>query len=87
MASVVACATIPRALFLLFGGIVVDRLSPKRVLTRTRLFDAAVVGTLASMTWLGSPEMWMVYTIATVGGQPTDDLNAGPALPSGAKSI
>jgi hypothetical protein len=68
MATVVACATIPRALFLLLGGIVVDRLSPKRVLSLTRLLDAAVVGTLATTIWLGSPAMWMVYTVATVGG-------------------
>ena len=68
MATVVACATIPRALFLLIGGIAVDRLSPKRVLSYTRLLDAAVVGALATMIWLGSTAMWMVYTVATVGG-------------------
>jgi len=46
---VIAAMSIPRALFILFGGALVDRYSPKRVLMLTKYANAAVLGALAAM--------------------------------------
>lgn len=65
MGVVLAVENVPRALFMLFGGVVSDRFSPKGVLIVTSLFRMVLLATLALM---GTVELWMVYVIAFLLG-------------------
>jgi len=61
---VLATMALPRALFMLIGGAVVDRLSPRRVLLAARGANALLVALLAALVLLGDIRMWLVYAIA-----------------------
>ncbi|HZX70610.1 MAG TPA: MFS transporter [Rhodanobacter sp.] len=61
---VLATMALPRALFMLIGGAVVDRLSPRRVLIAARGVNAMLVAVLAGLVLLGDIHMWLVYLIA-----------------------
>jgi MFS family permease len=61
---VLAAMALPRALFMLIGGAVVDRLSPRRVLLAARGANALLVALLAALVLLGDIRMWLVYLIA-----------------------
>ncbi|OOG60555.1 MFS transporter [Rhodanobacter sp. B05] len=61
---VLATMALPRALFMLIGGAVVDRLSPRRVLLAARGANALLVALLAALVLLGDIHMWLVYVIA-----------------------
>jgi hypothetical protein len=61
---VLATMALPRALFMLIGGAVVDRLSPRRVLLAARAANALLVALLAGLVLLGDIDMWLVYAIA-----------------------
>ncbi|HWU77787.1 MAG TPA: MFS transporter [Rhodanobacter sp.] len=61
---VLATMALPRALFMLIGGAVVDRLSPRRVLLAARGANALLVAVLAVLVLLGDIRMWLVYLIA-----------------------
>ncbi len=61
---VLATMALPRALFMLIGGAVVDRLSPRKVLIAARAANALFVAVLAGLVLLGDIHMWLVYVIA-----------------------
>lgn len=61
---VLATMALPRALFMLIGGAVVDRLSPRRVLLAARGANALLVALLAALVLLGDIQMGLVYAIA-----------------------
>lgn len=61
---VLAAMALPRAAFMLVGGAVVDRLSPRRVLLTSRAANALLTGLLAGLVLAGSIHMWMVYVLA-----------------------
>jgi MFS family permease len=61
---VLATMALPRAVFLLIGGAMVDRLSPRRVLLAARGCNAALVALLAVLVLLGDIQMGLVYAIA-----------------------
>src|SRR5690349_19478840 len=61
---VLAAMALPRALFMLIGGAVVDRLSPRRVLIAARGANALLVVVLAGLVLCGAIHMWLVYAIA-----------------------
>lgn len=65
---VLAAMALPRAVFMLVGGAVVDRLSPRRVLLIARGANALLAGLLAALVLAGVIHMWMVYALAfTIG--------------------
>ncbi|HEY2037230.1 MAG TPA: MFS transporter [Steroidobacteraceae bacterium] len=65
---VLAAMALPRAVFMLIGGAVVDRLSPRRVLLTARGANAVLAGLLAALVLAGVIHMWMVYVLAfTIG--------------------
>ncbi len=65
---VLAAMALPRAAFMLVGGAVVDRLSPRRVLLTARGANAVLAGLLAALVLTGTIQMWMVYGLAfTIG--------------------
>ena len=61
---VLAVMAFPRAAFMLVGGAVVDRMSPRRVLLGARAVNAACIVVLAALVLIGDIQMWMVYLLA-----------------------
>ncbi|MDE2247258.1 MAG: MFS transporter [Pseudomonadota bacterium] len=61
---VLATMALPRAAFMLIGGAVVDRLSPRKVLLAARGINALLVALLAGLVLLGDIRMWLIYGIA-----------------------
>jgi len=78
---VLAVMALPRAVFMLLGGSVVDRMSPRRVLLNARLVNALLVGALALLVLLGTIHMWMLYGLAAgIGLSTAFAYPAGSAL-------
>jgi MFS family permease len=65
---VLAVMALPRAVFMLLGGAVVDRKSPRRVLLAARGLNAVLTGVLAALVLAGAIQMWMVYVLALAIG-------------------
>lgn len=61
---VLAVMALPRAVFMLVGGAVVDRMSPRRVLLNARAVNAVLIGLLAGLVLAGAVRMWMLYALA-----------------------
>lgn len=66
--TVLAVASLPRAIFMLVGGALVDRSSPKRVLLVTKYVNAALLGALALMVYQGALSVWSVHAMALLIG-------------------
>ena len=61
---VLAAMALPRAIFMLIGGAVVDRMSPRRVLLAARAVNAAFIALLAVLVVMGAIHMWLVYLVS-----------------------
>jgi MFS family permease len=61
---VLAVMAFPRAVFMLIGGAVVDRMSPRVVLLGARAVNALCIVILAVLVLGGAIQMWMVYLLA-----------------------
>ncbi|TAN06041.1 MAG: MFS transporter [Rhodanobacteraceae bacterium] len=61
---VLAVMAFPRAAFMLIGGAVVDRMSPRVVLLGARAVNAVCIVILAVLVLAGGIQMWMVYLLA-----------------------
>jgi MFS family permease len=61
---VLAAMALPRAAFMLIGGAVVDRMSPRRVLLGARAVNTLLVSLLAVLVLAGAIGMGMVYALA-----------------------
>lgn len=61
---VLAAMALPRAAFMLIGGAVVDRMSPRKVLLGARGANALLVTLLAALVLAGTMHMWMIYALA-----------------------
>ncbi|MGH8414991.1 MAG: MFS transporter [Gammaproteobacteria bacterium] len=61
---VLAVMALPRAAFMLIGGAVVDRMSPRRVLLGARAANAVCIAVLALLVLTGGIHMWMIYLLA-----------------------
>jgi hypothetical protein len=59
---------IPRALFILAGGAIVDRYSPRLVLVLTKLGNAILLGLLAALVAGGALSLPMIYALALMLG-------------------
>ena len=68
MGAVLAVAGVPRALFMLFGGALTDRFSPRAVMLLTNLARMLLVGALAAIILTGRIELWMIYLFALCFG-------------------
>jgi MFS family permease len=78
MGLVIALMSIPRALFILVGGALVDRYSPKSVLMLSKYANAALLFILALMVLTGTVSMPAVYLVAFAMG-----LASAFSIPSG----
>ena len=61
---VLGVMALPRALFMLVGGAVVDRMSARRMLLNARAVNAVPIGVLAAPVLVGGMRMWMLYALA-----------------------
>jgi MFS family permease len=68
MSTVLVVSFLPMVLFLLVGGVVVDRLPRFRVLFVSDLVNGIVVGGVAAMAASGKLEIWHVYIAGAVFG-------------------
>lgn len=68
LGTVLALASIPRALFMLIGGAFVDRFSPKRVMFLSNLIRMIMVGLLAALVLTNNIQLWLLYVLALVFG-------------------
>ncbi|MFG3344820.1 MFS transporter [Streptomyces sp. NPDC048018] len=65
---VMAVSAVPRALLLLAGGVVADRLGPRRVVIGSDTVRALVVLGLAATLFLASPGLWLLAVVGVVFG-------------------
>lgn len=68
MGTVMAIIGIPRFLFILFGGALIDRYSPKQVVIVVRFAMAVAQAALAVVVFTGIVEIWMLYFFAVITG-------------------
>jgi len=66
--SVLAAASIPRALFMLLGGAVTDRLSPRLVMLASNIARMVLSVIIGWLVLGGGIEMWMIYVLALTFG-------------------
>lgn len=65
---VLALGSIPRALFMLVGGALTDRFTPRGVMLASNLVRMLLVAALAAVVFTGLIELWMLYTFALLFG-------------------
>src|SRR5215831_17555547 len=68
---VLALMALPLAVFLLVGGAVVDRMSPRKVLLNSRSVNASLIAILAALVLADAIQMWEVYALALAIGLST----------------
>lgn len=66
--AVLAIAGIPRALFMLVGGALIDRYSPRMTMLVSNLFRMALVALLTFLVLTGTIELWMIYALSLIFG-------------------
>lgn len=71
LGTVLALGSLPRALFILVGGALVDRHSPKAVLLLTKWINVVLLGLLAAMTATGTITLPGVYVLTLAIGLAT----------------
>jgi MFS family permease len=65
---VLAARTIPMVLFLLFGGVIADRLPRTLILQVSNLLSALTQGAVAWLVITGRAELWMLVLLEAVNG-------------------
>jgi len=71
LGTVLALGSLPRAVFILVGGALVDRHSPKAVLLLTKWINFALLGLLAALTATGAITLPGVYALTLAIGLAT----------------
>ncbi len=64
LGTVLALASIPRALFMLIGGALVDRFSPRNVMFISNFLRMILVALLAALVLTHNIQLWMLYVLA-----------------------
>lgn len=71
LGTVLAVTALPRAVFILVGGALVDRYSPKNVLMLTKHVNTLLLAALAVLVLTESVSLWTVYPLALAIGLAT----------------
>lgn len=66
--GVLAIASIPRAIFMLVGGVVTDRFSPRVVLIFSNAARMGLVLVIAALIFTDSIQMWQIYVVSLAFG-------------------
>ena len=77
MGTVMMAGAIPRALLMLMGGAVSDRISARKILMATAMARTLCVAVIGVLVWLGFLRMWELYSLAVTFG--VADAFAGPS--------
>ncbi|WP_462386698.1 MFS transporter [Acidovorax sp. Q11] len=81
LGTVLALVSVPRALFILIGGALVDRHSPKQVLMITKYINLVLLAVLAGLVFAGTLTLWMVYALSLgIGLATAFSIPAGTAM-------
>ncbi|WP_422846593.1 MFS transporter [Acidovorax sp. M2(2025)] len=81
LGTVLALISVPRALFILIGGALVDRHSPKQVLMITKYVNLVLLAALAGLVFAGTLTLWMVYALSLgIGLATAFSIPAGTAM-------
>src|SRR5262249_37210843 len=75
MGTIMMAAAIPRAVLMLIGGAVTDRVSARKVMMTTASARAVLVGALGFLVWFNVLQLWYLYALAFAFA----DASAGPA--------
>ncbi len=75
---VIALGGIPRAVFMLIGGALTDRFSPRAILIASDFLRMIFTALLAAAVFTGTVQLWMLYALSLGFG-----LVAGFAVPAG----
>lgn len=75
---VLALEGLPRALFMLFGGAITDRFSPRIIMLASDMVRFGLAALMATVVFTGVVQMWMLYAFGLGFG-----LVAGFAVPAG----
>lgn len=68
MGLVLALAGVSRAVFMLVGGAITDRFSPRAVMLASNLARLVLVAALAALVLTGLIQLWMIYLLALAFG-------------------
>jgi Bacterial protein of unknown function (DUF894). len=68
LGSVLMVAAIPRAVFMLLGGALSDRWSPRSLMLYSNAVRAVLVGILAALVLTGHAALWQLYIVAGIFG-------------------
>lgn len=68
LGTIMALASIPRAIFILVGGAVVDRFSPRTVMFLSNFVRMLLVALMTVLVFTDSIELWMLYGLALIFG-------------------
>lgn len=77
LGTVLALEGIPRALFMLLGGAITDRLSPRKVMLSASIIRFILTAFMAMIVFAGVAQIWMIYLFALAFG-----IVAGFAIPA-----
>src|SRR5690606_32622949 len=68
LGTVLIAASIPRAAFMLLGGALTDRLSPRSLMLGSNALRALTVGVLAGLVLADRAELWHLVALAVIFG-------------------
>jgi MFS family permease len=68
LGMVLALSGIPLAVFIVIGGAVTDRFSPRKVMLATDIVRLFLSALLAIQVFTGTLQIWMIYIYAIIGG-------------------
>jgi MFS family permease len=77
MGTVMMAGSVPRALLMLMGGAVSDRLSARKIMMTTATARTICVAVIGILIWYGILHMWALYALAVIFG--VADAFAAPA--------
>ena len=75
--TVMMAGSIPRALLMLMGGVVSDRISARKIMMTTATVRTICVAVIGILVWFGVLHMWELYALAVIFG--VADAFAAPA--------
>ena len=77
MGAVMMAGSIPRALLMLMGGVLSDRVSARKIMMATATARTICVAVIGILVWFGILHMWELYALAVIFG--VADAFAAPA--------
>jgi MFS family permease len=68
MGAVMMAGSIPRALLMLMGGAMSDRMSARKIMMTTATTRTVCVAVIGILVWFGVLHMWEIYVLAVIFG-------------------